>query len=85
MQIREAINKAKEELKAVVGREVSSVSGASKVEGGWQVLVELIERKAVPDSQDLLGLYEVRLDEEGNLASFERRKVRHRMDVEEVE
>ena len=85
MEVKEISERAKKELKAVMGLEVSSITGVSKVkDDGWQVTVELIERKAIPDTQDLLGLYEVRLDEDGHLISFDRKKVRHRMDVEET-
>lgn len=85
MEVKEISERAKKELKAVIGLEVSSITGVSRVkDDGWQVTVELIERKAVPDTQDLLGLYEVRLDEDGHLISFDRKKVRHRMDIEET-
>jgi len=85
MEVKEISERAKKELKAVMGLEVSSITGVSKVkDDGWQVTVELIERKAIPDTQDLLGLYEVRLDEDGHLISFDRKKVRHRMDIEET-
>jgi len=85
MEVKEISERAEKELKAVMGLEVSSITGVSKVkDDGWQVTVELIERKAIPDTQDLLGLYEVRLDEDGHLISFDRKKVRHRMDIEET-
>jgi len=85
MEVKEISERAKKELKAVMGLEVSSITGVSKVkDDGWQVTVELIERKAIPDTQDLLGLYEVRLDEDGHLISFDRKKVRHRMNIEET-
>lgn len=85
MEVKEISERAKRELKAVMGLEVSSITGVSKVkDDGWQVTVELIERKAIPDTQDLLGLYEVRLDNDGHLISFDRKKVRHRMDIEET-
>jgi hypothetical protein len=82
MELKEVSEKAIKELQAVMNLEVSSVTGVSKVkDDGWQVTVELIERKAVPDTQDLLGLYEVHLDDDGHLISFERKRVRHRIDI----
>jgi hypothetical protein len=85
MEPKEVSERARKELQAVMDLEVSSVTGVSKAEhDGWQVTIELVERKAIPDTQDLLGLYEVHLDDDGHLISFERRKVRHRMDVEET-
>jgi len=85
MELKEIIQRAKKELQAAMNLEVSSVTGISKAEhDGWQVTIELVERKAIPDTQDLLGVYEVRLDEDGHLISFDRKKVRHRMDTEET-
>lgn len=85
MEAKEVMERAKKELRSLTNLEVSSVVGASRVEGdGWEVTIELIERKAIPDSADLLGLYEVHLDaEDGHMISFERRRLRHRMDVEQ--
>jgi len=86
MELKEVVERGKEEVQSATNLEVSSVVGASRVEGdGWEVTIELIERKAIPDSADLLGLYEVHLDaEDGHMISFERRRLRHRMDVEEI-
>jgi hypothetical protein len=85
MEVKEISERAKKELKAVMGLEVSSITGVSRVKDDeWQITVELIERKAIPDTQDLLGLYEVRLDNDGHLISFDRKKVRHRMNLEET-
>jgi hypothetical protein len=84
MQLIEATVKAKEQLQALLNRDVPNVTSASKVEDGWQLTLELIERKAIPDSQDLLGMYEVILNEDGDLTSYERIRVRKRMDLEEV-
>lgn len=83
MELKEIMERAKKELQSVTNLEISSVVGASRIEDdGWQVTIELIERKAIPDAADLLGLYEVRLDDDGHMVNFERKKVRHRMDVE---
>lgn len=42
------------------------------MDGGWRVLVEVIEVSRVPASTDVLGAYEVTVDEEGELVRFER-------------
>jgi hypothetical protein len=61
--LREAINSAVEQLQSLLGLETSSVVAASRRGDGWEVMIELIERKAIPDTQDLLGTYDVLLDE----------------------
>jgi len=55
----------------------------SKTEEGWAVSLEALERKAIPDTMDVLGLYEVRLDGEGNLLDFQRKKLRKRGETQE--
>ena len=84
MQLRESVTKGKEQLQSVLDLDVSSVIGASRREDGWQLMIEFIERKAIPDTQDLLGTYEVFLNEDGDLTGYERVRVRKRMDLEEV-
>lgn len=83
MKLKEAVSRAREELQAVTSLEVSNIIGISRYEEGWRVNVELIERKAIPNSHDLLGVYEVLLDDEGSLVRYERKRVRRRADLEE--
>jgi hypothetical protein len=45
------------------------------------ITMELVERKAIPDSMDLLGLYEVMTDEEGRVRTFKRVSMRKRGDA----
>ena len=85
MEIEKIIKNAKENLIAITNLTVSGVVGAAKQENGWHVGIELIERKSIPDTQDLLGVYEVTLNDEGQIVTYERRRVRRRMDIETSE
>jgi hypothetical protein len=60
---------------------VSTVSSVSREENGWRVTAELVERRSVPDTSDLLGVYELHLDEAGNILSYERTRIRRRSDL----
>lgn len=40
-------------------------------DGGWRTVVELVERDAVPDTQDIIGRYEITLDETGSTTGYE--------------
>jgi hypothetical protein len=84
MELSEAIMRAEEELPALVHLKLSGVIGAFKKEDGWHVKIEMVERHALPDSQDLLGVYEVILDDRGRLVNYERKRVRRRNEVEEA-
>jgi hypothetical protein len=83
MNVNEIIKKAQDEFARLSKLPVNTVIGLSKAEGEWVVSLEALERRAIPDTMDVLGLYEVRLDSEGNLLGFERKKLRKRGDTEE--
>lgn len=77
------IKKAQEEFARVSKIPVDGVIGLSKTDEGWVVSLEGLERRAIPDTMDVLGIYEVRLDNEGNLLGFDRKKLRKRGETEE--
>jgi hypothetical protein len=82
LELAEAIYKATQGL-AVLKLKVSGVSAVARTDEGWKVILELVERASIPDTMDLLGVYEVRLDHEGELISYERTRIRRRCDLEE--
>ena len=83
MNANEIIKKAQEEFARLSKLPVNAVIGLAKREDGWVVSLEALERKAIPDTMDVLGLYEVRLDSEGTLLGFERKKLRKRGETEQ--
>jgi len=66
------VQQAKAQLAQLTGLAASTVSRIEHGENGWQVSVEMLEMKYIPDSGDMLGTYEVTLDEEGNLLTYQR-------------
>jgi len=83
--IPELIEKAREELSKVTGLELSTSLGAIKEEKGWKVTVEMIEKHSIPDQMDILAIYEAILDDDGNMIEFNRKRLRKRVDTEELE
>ena len=79
------IEKARKELSKLTGLATSSTVEVSKDERGWNIAIEMVEKRSIPDQMDILALYEVLLDEDGNLLSFERKSMRRRMDSVEKE
>lgn len=59
------------------------VTGPSKTDDGWMVSVEAVKGKAIPDTMNLLGLYEIRLGSDGSLLGFDRKRLRKRGEMEE--
>ena len=68
-----AVQKAKAYLRELTGREAESVSAmARNRQGGWEVVLEAVELERIPQSTDVLGSYEIELDERGELLHCER-------------
>jgi len=65
---------------SALNRKAESVVSMSKEAKGWKAVVEVLERKAVPDTQDLLGRYELTLNEDGELLGYKQVLVRRRQD-----
>ena len=83
MTVPKLIERAREQLSEVIGLKLSSTLGASKDDQGWRISVEMIEKKSIPDGMDILATYEARLNDEGELLEFSRKKLRKRIDTAE--
>lgn len=61
--------------------------GVIKVEtaddDGWRTVVEVVERDAVPDTQDIIGRYEITLDATGSVTGYELLERYRRGDMKE--
>jgi len=66
--------------KKYISKEPETIIGVEQKEGEWKVTVEALERKAVPDTQDLLGRYEIRLNKNGELIGWTQKMIRKRSD-----
>jgi hypothetical protein len=60
------------QLMQLTGRDIDGTSGIEHTEEGWRVLFEVVEVTRVPRAMDVLGLYEVIVDEDGDLVRYER-------------
>lgn len=70
---REAADLAREYITDMTELEpVMMVSLAPTEDGGWLIEVEAVEARRVPSSSDILALYEVLLDSDGELLSYRR-------------
>lgn len=82
--VRDKINEVAEDL---IGRPLVSVisvdrdrtKGDDDEEEGWVAAVEILERKSIPDTQDILGRYEISLDADHEITGY-RRTHRYRRD-----
>jgi hypothetical protein len=67
-----AARRAVEHVVDFTGRSAESVISIDGADGGWKVGVEVVETRRIPDTQDVLAIYEVRVDGHGDLLSYRR-------------
>jgi len=65
---------------SALNKKAESIVSMSKEAKEWKVAIEVLERKAIPDTQDLLGRYELKLNEDGELLGYKQVLVRRRQD-----
>lgn len=75
--------KAMDVIKNIVKKQPLSVIAISREGKNWEALVEVLERKAIPDTQNLIGIYKILLSDVGKVLGYERKEVRRKCDVGE--
>lgn len=66
--------------KKYISKETETIVSIGEDKGEWKVTVEALQRKAVPDTQDLLGRYEIRISKNGELIGWKQIMIRKRSD-----
>ena len=69
---REAAELARQYIAEMTDREPVQMTSVSPTEDGWLVEVEVIEDRRIPSSSDILAVYEVELDANGELLAYRR-------------
>jgi hypothetical protein len=67
-------------VKNLIGKEPETLLCLERTEQGWKAIVEALERKAVPDTQDILARYELQFNEKVELLGWKQVMVRKRSD-----
>jgi hypothetical protein len=68
----------------MTGKEPEGITSLEQTDdGGWVVGVEVVEIRRIPDSTDILAVYEAELDAEGELLAYKRVKRYSRCQVGE--
>ena len=83
-RVRRKVGSVAEEL---IGRPLVSVVSVERVgddeEENWLAAVEVIERSAIPDTQDIIGRYEITLDDPETVTGYRRTHRYRRGDMEQ--
>jgi hypothetical protein len=80
MNTQEVITKARGHITTMGKKSDEGITSLCKREDGWTVCIEVVERKGIPDTTDILGLYEINMNNEGEFLGVERKKMRKRGD-----
>lgn len=73
MAAAEAIRAAVAQFRALTTREPEGVTGVRKTpEGGWSVLIDVVELERIPATTSVLATYRVDVDPGGELLACER-------------
>ncbi|HOV51853.1 MAG: Gas vesicle synthesis protein GvpO [Methanosaeta sp. PtaB.Bin018] len=82
--IQRIYEKASMTAEALLKKKLDAIVSLNREPDGWLAEVELVERKSIPDTQDILGRYEMMFDLDGELLSYKRIMLRRRSDMETV-
>jgi len=77
---------AREKLSDALDKKVDSVVSISEQEGGWLAELDVIDEEYLPDIElrsmsDIIGTYEVKLDNKGELVSWNKKSSRKRGEI----
>ena len=78
---REVVAEAVTQLQELIGRPVESVTGVEKDGSEWTVMIEVLELERIPNTTDVLGIYDVKVDRSGELTSAKRTRRYHRAEA----
>lgn len=77
MEIAEVQKKAMPQIKELLKKEPESISSIEKSGEGWTLHCDVLEKKSVPETYDLLRIYEFKLDKNAKITEFKQlRKIR---------
>ena len=78
LTVAQAVQRAGREMAQLTGQPLAGFVSCVHDGEQWRVTLETVDRKAVPDSADLLATYLAILDGEGAVVNFERLRTRRR-------
>jgi hypothetical protein len=78
---KQAAERAREQLEALLGRPIESVSSLERTHDGWVLNFEVLELSRVPDTTDVLASYEMELDDHLNLRRYQQVRRYHRAEA----
>ena len=66
------VEDTKRQMTTITGMEYDTISQCDQTEDGWTLVIDMLEHRSVPRTQDLLSSYEVELDAAGRVTRWRR-------------
>jgi Gas vesicle synthesis protein GvpO len=82
LNARQAALLAARHVLELTGHQPENVVSIAKDDDGWHAGIEVVELRRIPDSADILAVYELVLDPRGELVSYSREQRYHRGSTE---
>ena len=83
MQLNEAVTVMMGSIRNITKYKYEALVGAVKDQetGNWILTIELLEKNSIPDSMDILGIYDATIDDQGDIVELKRKLTRRRCDT----
>jgi Gas vesicle synthesis protein GvpO len=79
----DAIKRALHQFSQLTGKHPESLTGMKPTtDGGWSILVDILELERIPDSTSVMAIYRIDLDPAGEMLTCERLRKYHRGDTD---
>ncbi len=82
MNVMEVQKKVIPLIKELLKKEPESISLVEKSNEGWTLHCDILEKKSVPETYDLLKIFEFKLNNQADIVSFKQLKKVRRGDTE---
>jgi hypothetical protein len=79
----EAARRAVRRVEELTGLEPEGVTSLEPMDHGWRIGVEVVELERIPDTTDVMAIYQVQLDAGGRLVSYQRTQRHYRGRIDE--
>ncbi len=77
MDLMEVQKRAVPHITELLGKRPESISSIEKNNEGWSITCDILEKKSIPETYDLLKVFEFMVDKEGRVIRFKQlRKIR---------
>lgn len=77
MNLSEIQEKVVPQIRKLLNKEPEGISSIEKSNDGWRVLCDVLDKKSIPETYDILKVFEFMLDKDVKITSFKLlRKIR---------